>query len=213
MSSAGTVTVPTLSAASLWVDYVFLDTDERRQFAQIGHEYLIEELQFGGAESFSQTSVRQRLNFNHPCKELVWVSQLDTNVRSVGVAAGDANRWTDFTDSGAGPSPYGGDDPVVDAKLQLNGHDRFATRKGGYFNLVQPYQHHTRIPATGIYVYSFSLTPELHQPSGSVNMSRIDNATLQLSMSSAAAMKLYTYVTNYNVLRVMSGLAGKAYSS
>jgi hypothetical protein len=69
----------------------------------------------------------------------------------------------------------------------------------------QPYQHHTRIPATGIYVYSFSLKPEESQPSGTVNMSRIDNATLQLTMSSAASMKLYTYVTNYNVLRVMSG--------
>lgn len=212
-SSAGVVTVPTLSAASLWVDYIFLDTDERRQFAQIGHEYLIEELQFGGAESFSQTSVRQRLNFNHPCKELVWVSQLDTNVQSVADADGAANRWTDFTNNGAGPAPYAGTDPVVDAKLQLNGHDRFATRKAGYFNLVQPYQHHTRIPSTGIYVYSFALKPEDHQPSGSVNMSRIDNATLQLTMGSAASMKLYTYVTNYNVLRVMSGLAGKAYSS
>lgn len=213
VSSAGTVTVPTLTAASLWVDYIFLDTDERRQFAQIGHEYLIEELQFGGAESFSQSSVRQRLNFNHPCKELVWVSQLDANVRSVGAAAGGANRWTDFTDSGVAGTPYGGDDPVVDGKLQLNGHDRFATRKAGYFNLVQPYQHHTRIPSTGIYVYSFALKPEDHQPSGSVNMSRIDNATLQLTMGSSAATKLYTYVTNYNVLRVMSGLAGKAYSS
>jgi hypothetical protein len=60
-SASGTVTVPTLGSAALWVDYIFLDTDERRQFAQIGHEYLIEELQFGGAESFSQTSVRQRL--------------------------------------------------------------------------------------------------------------------------------------------------------
>ena len=213
-ATGGTVSTPTLAAASLWVDYIFLDTDERRQFAQIGHEYLIEELQFGGAESFSQTSVRQRLNFNHPCKELVWVSQLDANVQSVANAAVlRANRWTDFTNSGSTGTVYGGDDPVVDGKLQLNGHDRFATRKAGYFNLVQPYQHHTSIPATGVYVYSFALKPEDHQPSGTVNMSRIDNATLQLTMSSAAAMKLYTYVTSYNVLRVMSGLAGKAYSS
>jgi hypothetical protein len=193
---------PTLSSASIWVDYIYLDTDERRQFAQVAHEYLIEELQFTGAEGFSQTSVRQRLNFNHPCKELVWVAQLDSNA--------SANRWTDFTD---GSTPYNGADPLVDAKLQLNGHDRFATRKASYFNLVQPYQAHTRIPATGIYVYSFALKPEEHQPSGSVNMSRIDNATLQLTMASSAAMKLYTYVTSNNVLRIMSGMGGKAYSS
>ena len=193
---------PTLSSASIWVDYIYLDTDERRQFAQVAHEYLIEELQFTGAEGFSQTSVRQRLNFNHPCKELVWVAQLDSNAA--------ANRWTDFTD---GSTAYNGADPLVDAKLQLNGHDRFATRKASYFNLVQPDQHHTRTPATGIYVYSFALKPEEHQPSGSVNMSRIDNATLQLTMASSAAMKLYTYVTSNNVLRIMSGMGGKAYSS
>jgi hypothetical protein len=193
---------PTLAAASIWVDYIYLDTDERRQFAQVAHEYLIEELQFTGAEGFSQTSVRQRLNFNHPCKELIWVAQLDDNA--------DANQWTDFTD---GSTPYNGADPLVDAKLQLNGHDRFATRKASYFNLVQPYQSHTRIPATGIYVYSFAVKPEEHQPSGSVNMSRIDNATLQLTMASSAAMKLYTYVTSNNVLRIMSGMGGKAYSS
>lgn len=213
VSSSGTVTVPSLANASIWVDYIYLDTDERRQFAQIAHEYLVEQLQFTGAESFSQTSVRQRINFNHPCKELIWVTQPDANVQTVGEAGGDANRWTDFTDNGTGPNPYNGDDPLVDAKLQLNGHDRFATRKAGYFNLVQPYQHHTRSPATGIYVYSFSEKPQEHQPSGSVNMSRIDNATLQLTMSSAAAMKLYTYMTNYNVLRIMSGMAGLAYSN
>ena len=205
VSSSGVVTVPTLSNASLYIDYIFLDTDERRQFAQIEHEYLIEQLQFAGSESFSQTSIKQRLNFNHPCSEIIWVSQLDSNVQSVSAAGGSANRWTDFTDNG--------DDALVDAKLQLNGHDRFSTRKAGYFNLVQPNQHHTRGPSTGIYVYSFAHKPEEHQPSGSVNMSRIDNATLNLTMTSSAAMKLYTYVLNKNVLRIMSGMAGIAYSN
>jgi len=213
VSSSGTVTTPVLSSASLWVDYIFLDTDERRQYAQNPHEYLIEELQYTGDESFSQTSAKQRLNFNHPVKEIVWVSQLDSNVQSVSAAGGNANRWTDFTDNGSGPNPYNGSDPLVDAKLQINGHDRFASRKGSYFNLVQPYQHHTRVPATGIYVYSFAVKPEEHQPSGSINMSRVDNATLQLTMSSSAAMKLFTYALNSNVLRVMSGMAGKAYAS
>lgn len=213
VSSGGTVTVPTLTNASLYVDYIFLDTDERRQFAQVAHEYLIEQLQFTGAESFSQTSIAQRLNFNHPCKELVWVTQLDSNVQTVAAAGADANRWTDFTDNGNGPSPYNGDDPMVDAQLQLNGHDRFSVRKAGYFNLVQSYKHHTRIPATGIYDYSFAIRPEEHQPSGSVNMSRIDNAKLKLTMSSAADMKLYTYMTNVNVLRIMSGMGGVAYAS
>jgi hypothetical protein len=69
-----------LVAASLYVDYVFLDTDERRRMAQNPHEYLIEQLQFTGDESVGSSSNKIKLNFNHPCKELVWVVQPDENV-------------------------------------------------------------------------------------------------------------------------------------
>ena len=111
-----------------------------------------------------------------------------------------------------------GENPVVTAKLQLNGQDRFSEREGNYFDLVQPYQHHTRNPDTGINVYSFALRPEEHQPSGTCNFSRIDNATLQLVVSAAAiggtqTAKVRVYATNYNVLRVMSGMGGLAYSN
>lgn len=178
--------------ASLYVDYIYLDTDERRQFAQVQHEYLIEQLQFTGAESISG-SYKSKLALNHPCKELVWVIHQEANAPS------------DFDASGV--------DTVVDAKLQLNGQDRFSTRPGSYFNLVQPYQHHTRIPSIGIYVYSFALNPEQHQPSGTVNMSRIDNATLQLTTASLTDASLHVYAVNYNVLRVMAGMGGLAYSN
>ena len=111
-----------------------------------------------------------------------------------------------------------GENPVVTAKLQLNGQDRFSEREGTYFDVVQPFQHHTRAPDTGINVYSFALRPEEHQPSGSCNFSRIDNATLQLVLSSAtvggtSTAKVRVYATSYNVLRVMSGMAGVAYSN
>ena len=111
-----------------------------------------------------------------------------------------------------------GQNPVVTAKLQLNGQDRFSEREGSYFDVVQPFQHHTRTPDTGINVYSFALRPEEHQPSGTCNMSRIDNATLQLVLSSAAiggddTAKVRVYATNYNVLRIMSGMGGLAYSN
>jgi hypothetical protein len=210
VSTSGVVNVPVLQNAVLWVDYVFLDTDERRNFAQIAHEYLIEQVQFTGRESFSQVNVQQRLNFNHPCKMLVTVAQLASNVESVGTAGALANRWTDFGD---GTTPHAGNDHLVDMKLQLNGNDRFATRPASYFNLVQPSQYLPRGPAVGIYVYSFAVKPTEHQPSGSVNMSRIDNATLQLTMASSAAFNLYTYMISYNILRVMSGMAGLAYSN
>jgi hypothetical protein len=185
--------------ASLYVDYIYLDTDERRQFAQVQHEYLIEQLQFTGSESTSGSSFKSKLALNHPCKELVWVVHPQEKIA--------ANKLTDFS---AGVDQT---QTVADAKLQLNGQDRFSVREGAYFNLVQPYQHHTRIPATGIYVYSFALNPEQHQPSGTVNMSRIDNATLLLSLAYTEEAKLSVYATNYNVLRIMAGMGGLAYSN
>ena len=360
-----------LVAASLYIDYVFLDTDERRKMAQNPHEYLIEQLQFTGDESVGSSSNKIKLNFNHPVKELVWVVQPDANVdycssllagstlfRTLGAqpfnytdaidalpnaihafggpaetagpnafvnsaglfqmpGASDAGAVTTTTttaaaaagatsvvvasatgmaangflitavgsyqitainsltltitpglagalasgatvgissipvnqtwgsgtfpafdssvptaNSGSVVSDAGtfvlaetaldmhcwGQNPVVTAKLQLNGQDRFSEREGSYFDVVQPFQHHSRAPDTGINVYSFALRPEEHQPSGSCNFSRIDNATLQLVLSSptvsgTATAKVRVYAVNYNVLRVMSGMAGQAYSN
>jgi Large eukaryotic DNA virus major capsid protein/Major capsid protein N-terminus len=342
-----------LVAASLYVDYVFLDTDERRRFAQNPHEYLISQLQFTGDESVGSSSNKIKLNFNHPVKELIWVVQPDQNVDYCssllcdallfkvlgaqpfnytdaidalpnaihafgGPAEVSAGNYIDarglFEDAGAmdaytpsgftgywhGPNdvyneanlgglnvpvnpnqvnngslsnalaslglsnvsqltgasnlvnnygnPYNvnnashsenssvsdagtfvlsetsidmhcwGQNPVVVAKLQLNGQDRFSEREGSYFSWVQPYQSHTRCPDEGINVYSFALRPEEHQPSGTCNFSRIDNATLQLVLSNATVegtktAKVRVYATNYNVLRIMSGMGGLAYSN
>lgn len=197
------ITSPSLGDTSLWIDYIYLDTDERRRFAQISHEYLIEQLQFTGDESLSGTNNKIKLNFNHPVKELVWVVQNDNRV---------TNNFTDNDDKDATAAV----NPTSVAKLQLNGHDRFSERLGRYFNEVQPYQHHENIPSTGINVYSFALKPEEQQPSGSANMSRIDNATLQLTLTAAANASnpiVKIYATNYNVLRIMSGMGGLAYSN
>lgn len=280
-----------LVAASLYVDYIFLDTDERRRMAQNPHEYLITQLQFTGDESVGSSSNKIKLNFNHPVKELVWVVQPDANVDYCSSLEGDTDlfralgaqpfNYTDALDalpnaihafggkgaldsnqylhdsgyfvdsfaqtvqqSGAlhsalldgsamsGVSDAGtfvlaessldmhcwGQNPVVTAKLQLNGQDRFSEREGTYFSLVQPREAHTRSPDEGINVYSFALRPEEHQPSGTCNFSRIDNATLQLVLSGATVVntntaKVRVYATNYNVLRIMSGMGGLAYSN
>lgn len=113
-------------------------------------------------------------------------------------------------------------DLMAKAKIMLNGHDRFAERPQTYFRLVQPYQHHTRIPGKHIYVYSFGIRPEEHQPSGTVNMSRIDNAQLKMELTNPSALpsvlsgttgNIHIYAPNYNVFRVMSGMGGLAYSN
>jgi len=192
-------------SATLWADYIFLDTDERKRFAQLSHEYLIEQLQFTGTESITANTVKaSRLSFNHPCKELVWV------VRPEPATEGSNINWNNFTN--AENNNIIKDNLITTAKLQLNGNDRFAERDGKYFSLVQPYQHHNNIPVNqGINVYSFALKPEEHQPSGTLNMSRIDTAQLQVKSSKAG--ELFVYAVNYNVLRILSGMGGLAYSN
>jgi len=243
---------PKLKSVSLWVDYIFLDTDERRKFAQQSHEYLIEQLQtFTEGLSGNQTQ-NYRINFNHPCKELVWVAKLntsstvsqwynytidkstkafnlgdtvigaplqdiDSNIHAFTSAVsfiGDTVRSKIVYNTEPGFSKAAVN-PFTNCLLRLNGNDRFAVREGTYFNYVQPYQHHTNIPANcGINVYSFALKPEEHQPSGTLNMSRIDSAILQVTNNySGSSGSILIYATNYNVLRILSGMGGLAYSN
>ncbi len=325
-SAISWTTQPTLSA-SLWVDYVYLDQEERKRFAQATHEYLIEQVQFPSTESINSVSTRTRLSFNHPCKFLAWVVKLGrytggnrflayhaTDANAVRLQAtkrfilgwasvvsavmqldGDyvdytsgmtadyqayfvaakaivvdtsvfdvdnvtitgellpldvASNTADFFETAAGGTRntlgdgdaevdivvymydnYGlqldrSENPVSTGLLQLNGHDRFAQRDGDYFNYVQPYQCFSNTPRDGVNVYSFALTPEEHQPSGTCNFSRIDNATLALTLGRAGETSnnfktnylstdsdINIYAFNYNVLRVMSGMAGLAYSN
>jgi hypothetical protein len=342
----------------LLIDYVYLDSEERKRFAQASHEYLIEQLQFTGSEALQSLNNKYRLNFNHPSKFLIWVPLLqkyqsnntflayahdndwaaakDRAAKLVWLASRDivdasnasmsgqnpdvsgefyffpsvtdpkppvdsrvtmsstlralaakvdaqcmfevvegggfyladpenvvllrnqltsedmsilisvlnnngtddiSTRFFNYSKSYSGTSDqnyahsvsvsdvfnYGRNidctvNPVKEGKLQLNGHDRFQMREGAYFNYVQPYQHFSNTPADGINVYSFALKPEDHQPSGTCNFSRIDNATLQVNLQSTNDIagndsNLNIYTVNYNVLRVMSGMAGTAYSN
>ena len=258
---SGTSTIPssstyTLSAVSLWVDYIFLDTDERRKFAQLSHEYLIEQLQFFSEGITPNTTVNHRINFNHPCKELVWVAKFsgsstvnqwynytlksDKTFVNAAQYPGNSNFLAQSYDSNvllysSNNDAFGNTflnrlvynvdpgftsnaiNPFSKGVLRLNGNDRFAERDGTYFNYVQPYQHHTNIPPNcGINVYSFALKPEEHQPSGTLNMSRIDSAILALTNNASSTLtsgQINIYAVNYNVLRILSGIGGLAYSN
>lgn len=224
-----------LDQVLLYVDYIFLDTDERRRFASQSHEYLIEQLQMNGPTSVAANNQHANinLNFNHPVKELVW--------RVQNVADEDTfNYWpTAFNEnvetSDVNLNQRAHNEFVEKAKLQLNGTDRFSGREGSYFRCVQPYQHHTgghnqapRKALGGFYAYSFALHPEQHQPSGTCNFSRLDSATLQLDLNDLSSnvlsgtdgrspiaqnKEVVVYARNYNVLRIMSGMGGLAYSN
>jgi len=207
-----------LESGRIWVDYIFLDTDERRRFAQVTHEYLIEQLQFTGSDTVSNgaDSMKSlRMNFNHPCKEIIWV----TKKNAPGV------YWNNFSSAnGASLSADGNNylmsvNPTNKSKMVLNGNDRYAERPGDYFSVVQPYQHHENTPDLfhqGINVYSFSIKPEDHQPSGTLNMSRIDTAVLSVATKLPGRVtngSISIYAVNYNVLRILSGMGGLAYSN
>lgn len=215
-----------LGTTSLWVDYIYLDTDERRRFAQLSHEYLIEQLQFTGVETINQANPRVKLNFNHPVKELVWAIQPDNYGNQWTNFTAKPNIWASGTGVNAATWTSAFQDPGASnlvninantTNIQLNGQDRFNARDGNYFSLVQPFQHHENVPSNrGINVYSFALKPEEHQPSGTLNMSRIDTAVLKLDVPNLGPSNtgsLYVFAVNYNVLRIMSGMGGLAYSN
>jgi len=321
VSAPTAVTNDLMKDAYLLIDYVYLDAEERKRFAQASHEYLIEQVQFTGDETYNASNLKYRLNFNHPSKYLVWnvlksrfttkhswiawafggdwaaakerfakllwlatrsalsgstitmadgtfevgdvpaaasssalvtallakvdaqllfagsgvaataapenvvilrneltdedlnntLAQLVSGMSADGAALLTANAYTVRDYHNYSDSPAGTGNPVKTAKLQLNGHDRFTTRDGNYFNYVQPYQHFSNTPADGVNVYSFALKPEEHQPSGTCNFSRIDNTTLNIEStygSTADDGVTKVYAVNYNVFRVMSGMGG-----
>ena len=300
--------------AAIYVDYIYLDTEERRRMAQQSHEYLIEQTQFNEDKGISSYSNRVDLTFNHPVKELIWVVQptgytncnftlagyrsstqtvaavgllstannatvtvvrYGTDYQSVvvsndgsgytsgetvvvsGTTLGGATPANDLTFTIVADFPTGNitgitniqgvaiplfntekrlkpftydQNAVYEQWLQINGQDRLDKRYGDYFHKVQPYQHHTGSfdnnsgaanIQSGAYMYSFALRPEEHQPSGTCNFSRIDTATIVMTIDGGQPMDqsadntldVRVYAINYNILRVMSGMGGLAYSN
>ena len=249
-------------APKVWANYVYLDTEERRRFAQKGHEYLIEQVQHTGVDNIDGNTTQVRLSYNHPVKELVWCysntatvgntnamwnfcGPTQSNVTlTVNPLAGHDASNVDATcqilphhvgaphmvcSSNTEQSTYGywneeGNvktnviiGPLDTFNLILNGQDRFKAQRGKYFNQVQPYNHHSGTPYPGIYSYSFALKPEEHQPTGTCNFSRIDNAQVAVNLKpgvlTSTQKSQYMFAVNYNVLRIQSGMGGLAFSN
>jgi hypothetical protein len=194
---------------NVWADYVLLDMEERRNFANNSHEYLIEQLQFAGDEFIAKTanSVSKVLNFNHPVKELYWI-HVRNDFEQTNILTG--NQQLDYslaTDI----------ETFSEGVLQLNGINRFDNRHANYFRLVQNYQFHSHYSNKNIYSYSFSIYPEKQQPSGTCNMSKITNSNLYLDYyntnHSQNDMILKVFCLNYNILRIISGMGGLVFSN
>ena len=221
------------SALKVWGNYIYLDTEERRRFAQKGHEYLIEQVQHTGTDSLAAAgSTKQiRLSYNHPVKELVWCTDVGSNLWNFSNTAAVVTSNVTALDATANvfvsPSSAGAPQLLLDAskqwdeeaagplssfKLVLNGQDRFKEQGGKYFNQVQAFNHHSGSPMPGVYSYSFALKPEEHQPTGTCNFSRIDNAQVAVKCKRSGS-SLHMFATNYNVLRIQSGMGGLAFSN
>jgi hypothetical protein len=206
----------------LEVNYVFLDTNERTQFATKSQDYLIEQvIQIPFFDV--NTSDHSELTLQNPVKEIIWVLKRDDLSKY--------NSWFDYIDTNYSEKiEYINDDNecvceyvtkekeiLKNAKFMLNGNERIEAKDASYFNLIQPYQHHTVVPKSGIYVYSFSMYPEQFQPSGSCNMSRINKIELITEISDIRRDQdykydMFVYVVNYNFLRITAGLGGLAFA-
>lgn len=171
----------------VFVDYVYLEQEERIRFAQMEHTFLIEQIQYSGKPDLSDKGVKY-LNFAHPVKELIWKYADDT--REVEKPQGYLPIGSEIT-------------------IKLNEYDKITNREDMYFTHIQPFQHHTNIPTeSGIYTYSFALKPEDYQPSGSCNFSRLKTAQIR----SKTGIGIEVYAINYNILKISSGMAGLVFS-
>ena len=201
-----------ITSCKLYVDYIYLDVDERRRFAQISHEYLIEQVQEMNSENIpaATTSKKVDIYFNQPVKMIQWVISNDTYTTTG--STNDNNKPFLYEASNSIELK----DTFSTAKLLMNGVDRFSERNAAYFRLVQPYQYYRKCPAKHIYSYTFALKPDEHQPSGTCNFSMLDNVKMSMTFDAtnhtASAGKIKFYAVSYNVLRIMNGMAGIVYA-
>jgi len=216
----------------LWGEYVYLDVEERRKFVSASHEYIIEQVQYTPPYSITaqQQTATISIEFNQPIKEFMFVVQRDEMIHrnewfnysnlaiNEPVPSNEIYNVADYMNS---TSPNNRMDLISNARLQLDGYDRFMVRNPLYFRLEQPYEHHTTTPVNSfIYNYSFALQPEDAQPTGTMNASRIDSIVWQIQMNSVLSnpcladwqqrgnCRIVVYAHNYNVFRVINGFGG-----
>ena len=203
----------------LTCNYIYLDTKERKKFAQSSHEYLIQQLQINNYPIQGNTSIP--LTFNHPVKELMWLLQSDSvlQVNELLNFSGQKKYIANSLPSNLKYNQFLRPHLLDKAKLTLNGQDRTDWHDYNYFYYVQNYESFRNCAEHFAYIYSFSLNPwNLLQPSGSLNFSRIDNASLSIKVNKDKVNTLnpaiiYIYAVNYNVLRIQSGMGGLKFAN
>lgn len=195
--------------ASLLIEYIFLDSYERRKFAQSSHEYLMQQLQVNYEDNLKNKNYQINMDFEHPCTGLVWVLQKNSLLSNP-----DGHTkcyWTSYT-----TTPNDDINPIYDSHIDFNGYDRCEKRNGIYYNYLQPYVNCKNTPVAGINCYWFSIFPNEHQPSGFCNMSHISKVRLEINVDpyfydNDETYTLTIYAINYNILRIIGGMGNTAY--
>lgn len=193
--------------ANLVIEYIYLDSGERKKFAQASHEYLIEQLQVEYEDNFVDRNAQMDLYFEQPCKGLLWVVQQNDTLQN-----SDGHKeckWTTYLTAT-------NEIPIITSEMIFSSYTRIEKKPYSYFNYLQPYIHCKNTPIDGINCYWFSLFPEEHQPSGTCNMSRLPNVRMMFNINPYFYDndKIYTitvYALNYNILRIVGGMGNVAY--
>jgi hypothetical protein len=192
--------------ASLLVDFIYLDTNERIKFIRSNHEYLIDTLLFDNDKTITTNSSKIKLSYCHPCKEIIFRAQMDSLVANNLLQTN--NFMLDYFQT---------TNIINTVQIIMNGIDRISQRSSDYFHLIQPFQNHSNMPLPGLFCYSFSLFPEDHQPSGTCNLSKIDDFQLVINTNKTInylnTAKIRIYALCVNILRIFDGQGGLAFSN
>ena len=201
----------------LMVCYIYLDTDERNAFASTDQSYVITAMQrqIGSIPTAGLTQDSIKLYFNHPCNFLLWVVRpLNWNTGSGRrrYSVGYKDRF-DFSAQIANSNlPFGDvDDPVTNATLKLNGHERWPElQESTFFRVIQPQLKFENTPSSYIYVYVFAISGGSWNPTSTLNFSRIEHAQLDTKYNNRNSNPIQPsdvliYVENYNLLLIKNG--------
>jgi hypothetical protein len=202
-----------ITTCQLFIDMVFLDTEERRRMSAMEHEQLVVQCQYLGDYTVApgDPGLVRKIpldGLSHPVKELIWVFQEYSRYQRNAVTGNDHFNYQLQNDAD--------EDAFLNVRLTLNGTERAPPRSGQYYRQVQPYSHHTRVPTKHVLCYNFGLEPESANPTGSCNFSRLEQASLNVTLSpniDANGGKIKVFALSYNILRYAQGLAGLAFSS
>jgi hypothetical protein len=202
--------------------YIYIENDERKRLSKTKGEHLVNHIQYRNNILFTKNEILfdsekngyvvLNVYIKNPCKEIIWFVQTNKNID--GSLLNGALKYDNYS--------YNDTDPLVNITIKFDNIYRENTRSSQYFNNVVPYEYHSSSLGTGKYVYSFSLLPNILQPSGSANISKIDNFDLYLTLNpdlvndminNNVTIRCGYYGMTVNILRVMSGMAGLAMMS